>query len=132
MLIIVADRGGLGGVAIRHALETGMKKWGVKILLALEWDQVFEFLRKDDDVIVLSAHILRGFKTPAEFASQVKKAKPEAGFFVYNGAQMELSPDIDGYLPSSNGDISMDKVIVPFLKEVVRKWSYRPTQPRLF
>jgi hypothetical protein len=65
-------------------------------------------------------------------AFQVKKAKTEAGFFVYNGAKRELSPDIDGYLPSSAGDVSMEKVIVPFLKEQVRKWSYRLTQPRLF
>lgn len=132
MLIIVADRGGLGGAAIRHALETGLKKWGVKILGVVEWKKLVEYLDQDDDVIVLSTHTLRGFSSPAHLASEVKRLKSGVGFFVYNGGQMELSADIDGYLPSSTNGVSMESIIVPFFKDVVRKWSYRPIQPRLF
>jgi hypothetical protein len=132
MLIIVADRGGLGGAAIRHALETKMKKWGVRIALALEWEQVKEYLTQDEDVIVLSAHVLRGFRTSAELASEVKRVKADAGFFVYNGAGKELSPHIDAYLPSTTGDTAIDSVIVPVMKDAVRNWSCRVVQQRLF
>lgn len=109
-----------------------MKRWGVKIVLALEWKEVAKYLTQDEDVIVLSAHVLRDFKTQAEFASEVKKIKEDAGFFVYNGPQRELSPHIDAYLPSSTGDTAIDEVIVPVIKNAVRNWSCRSVQQKLF
>jgi hypothetical protein len=131
MLIIVADQGGLAGAAIRHALESKLQDKTVRVVSAFKWKDVVYYLEKYRPATVLAAQPIKDFPSSSIFASEVKKVCPDAGFFVYNCMLPEQSPDIDGYLPACPRG-SIDSVIVPFFRSVIRNRSTRPGQLQLF
>jgi len=135
MNIIVADKSGLAGAAIVHALKSN-KKPNVKVFWASVWKDVDFYLKQKEQTVIISVHLFKGFKSSLEFAAQVKAVNPEAGFFVYNGMQesgsQELGLHVDGYIPACKVRSPIESVIIPFFTKVVENWSKRPVQLQLF
>src|SRR5690242_14994908 len=126
MLVIVADRSGLAGAAITHALKSH-KKPDTRVFWVSVWKDAEFYLKREKDVVIISAHLLKNFKCSSEFASEVKKTNPDAGFFVYNGmqdgTQQEFSLNVDGYIPSCKFGALVDTVIIPFFNTVIENRS---------
>jgi hypothetical protein len=135
MTIIVADRSGLAGVAIVHALKLN-KKPDVEVVWSSVWSDIEFYLKKKRQTIIISVHLLSGFKTSVEFAAKVKTVNRETGFFVYNGMQetkeQDLGLHVDGYIPACKSRSPVESVIIPFFNGVIHNWSKRPVQLQLF
>lgn len=130
MVVVVADRGGIVGAAVRHALRS---KSDISVVSVSTWPDVEYHLRKHEKVIVLSAQTIKGVNNLNEFALRVKEVNKEAGFFVYNGNYQEGSSlYIDGFLPSCKAGQTVESVVGPFVTRLVATRSVRPIQLQLF
>lgn len=109
MKVVVADRKGIVSAAIRTSFLS--RKSSAEVISARNWSRVYDLVRSEERMVVVSAELIEGMKSNKELWRTIKLYNPNVIFVVYNGVDEKYDKEdgIHFFIPSFGGD----KVITP-------------------